>query len=85
MICNQAVKVVRLLDDYFIRNEDVRPSNIVISELPSNGYRVVMIDFGECTWREDESDEEWNRDKWCDDEEGSIWACDATQAEENRL
>lgn len=48
-ICDQAVKVIRLLDDYSIRNEDVRPSNVMVSPTSSESYRIVMLDFAQCS------------------------------------
>ena len=36
-------------------------------------YRIVMLDFGKCLERQpEESDAEWGRKKWCQDEEGAI-------------
>lgn len=73
-VCEEAVRIIGLLHDFFIRNEDVRPSNIMISRPASeNKYRIVMLDFGQCVLREpEESDEEWGRAKWKQDEEGAI-------------
>ena len=87
-VCEEAVRVVRLLDDFSIRNTDVRPSNIMVSrssaseknpeknsekEKKKKNYRVVMLDFGQCVARQpEESDAEWGRKKWCQDEEGAI-------------
>lgn len=79
-VCEEAVRIVRLLDDFSIRNKDVRPSNIMISRSASenfqgkkNKYRIVMLDFGQCVERQsEESDAEWGRQKWCQDEEGAI-------------
>lgn len=76
-VCEEAVRTVRLLDDFSIRNTDVRPSNIMVSRSAASGkekkYRIVMLDFGQCLERKpDESDAEWGREKWCQDEEGAI-------------
>ncbi|KAF7936232.1 uncharacterized protein EAE98_002451 [Botrytis deweyae] len=73
-ICHEAVRVVRLLDDHSILNEDVRPSNIMITRQPTQDkYRVVMLDFAQCTFREpEETDKQWGRKKWNQDEEGAI-------------
>lgn len=73
-ICHEAVRIVRLLDDYLILNEDVRPSNIMItSGSLQDKYRVVMMDFGHCVFREaGETDKKWGRRKWNQDEEGAI-------------
>lgn len=36
-------------------------------------YRVVMLDFAHCTFREpEETDKQWGRKKWNQDEEGAI-------------
>ncbi|KAF7950819.1 uncharacterized protein EAE97_002371 [Botrytis byssoidea] len=73
-ICNEAVRVIRLLDDYSILNEDVRPSNIMITRQPTQDkYRVVMLDFVHCIFRESgETNKQWGRRKWNQDEEGAI-------------
>lgn len=74
-ICDQAVRVVQLCNDREILNEDVRPSNFMVTPLPSenNAYRVVMLDFAYCRLRSPEdSDLEWGRSKWSQDEEGAI-------------
>ncbi|TGO25128.1 hypothetical protein BPAE_0087g00350 [Botrytis paeoniae] len=73
-ICHEAVRVVRLLDDYSILNEDVRPSNIMVTRQPTQDkYRVVMLDFAQCTFREpEETDKQWGSKKWNQDEEGAI-------------
>jgi serine/threonine protein kinase len=72
-ICHQAVQVVRLLDDYSILNRDVRPSNVMVTRSVPDKYRVVMLDFGQCIFRQPEdTDKQWGRRKWTMDEEGAI-------------
>jgi hypothetical protein len=72
-ICHQAIQVVRLLDDYSIRNEDVRPSNIMVMRSAPNKHRIVMLDFAQCVFRKPEdTDKQWGRLKWSRDEEGAI-------------
>ncbi|KAJ8060922.1 hypothetical protein OCU04_010002 [Sclerotinia nivalis] len=73
-ICHEAVRVVRLLDDYSILNKDVRPSNMMITGGSTrDNYRVVMLDFAQCVFRElEETDKQWGRKKWNQDEEGAI-------------
>jgi serine/threonine protein kinase len=74
-IVDQAIKIVDILSDQNILNKDVRSSNILAMKDKNyeSGYRVVMIDFAQCIFRrEDESDLEWGRAKWSQDEEGAI-------------
>ncbi|KAF5867474.1 uncharacterized protein Bfra_010448 [Botrytis fragariae] len=73
-ICHEAVRVVRLLDDYSILNEDVRPSNIMVTrQSTQDKYRIVMLDFAQCVFRDpEETDKQWGRKKWNQDEEGAI-------------
>ncbi|KAH8663736.1 hypothetical protein BGZ61DRAFT_462559 [Ilyonectria robusta] len=84
-IVDQAIKIVHVLGDNNILNTDVRPDNFVVvpkrriaqvmDEENSAEYRVFMIDFGQCRLRrEDESDAEWGRAKWIQDEEGAVGA-----------
>ena len=61
MICWEAVRVVRLVDDYEILNNDVRPGNVLVCHrlIPgswTNMYRVVMLDFGLSKLRSEEWD-----------------------------
>ncbi|KAJ4128920.1 hypothetical protein NW768_007444 [Fusarium equiseti] len=71
-IIDQAIRIVHILDDHEILNSDVRPDNFMV--VPKNDkYEVFMVDFGMCRCRgEDESDEEWGRVKWIQDEEGAV-------------
>jgi len=71
-IVDQAIQIVHILDDHGILNADVRPDNFII--VPKDDeYQVFMIDFGQCRFRrEDESDEQWGRAKWIQDEEGAV-------------
>ncbi|KAK7428880.1 hypothetical protein QQZ08_004650 [Neonectria magnoliae] len=73
-IVDQAIRIVHVLGDNNILNADVRPDNFVV--VPEDqAYRVFMIDFGQCRLRrEDESDAEWGRAKWIQDEEGAVGA-----------
>lgn len=73
-ICDQAIGVVRLCDEWEILNEDVRAANILVTPLPlENAYRVVMLDLAFCRLREsDELGVEWRRTKWEQNEEGAI-------------
>ncbi|KAF0636544.1 hypothetical protein FPSE5266_08061 [Fusarium pseudograminearum] len=70
-IFDQAIKIVDILGDHNILNKDVRLENFMVVPRP-NKYQVFMIDFGLCRFRgDDESDEEWGRDKWMEDEDGA--------------
>ncbi|KAH6867726.1 hypothetical protein B0T10DRAFT_502161 [Thelonectria olida] len=73
-IVDQAIRIVHVLGDNNILNADVRPDNFVV--VPKDqAYRVFMIDFGQCRLRrKDESDAEWGRAKWTQDEEGAVGA-----------
>ncbi|CAG7556345.1 unnamed protein product [Fusarium equiseti] len=71
-IVDQATRIVHILNDHEILNADVRPDNFIV--VPNDDkYEVFMIDFGQCRFRrEDESDEQWGRAKWIQDEEGAV-------------
>lgn len=71
-IVDQAIQIVHVLGDHDILNTDVRPDNFIV--VPKDDtYQVFMIDFGQCRFRrEDESDAEWGRAKWRQDEEGAV-------------
>ncbi|KAG9494727.1 hypothetical protein J7337_013866 [Fusarium musae] len=71
-IVDQAIQIVHVLGDHGILNADVRPDNFIV--VPKDDtYQVFMIDFGQCRFRrEDESDAEWGRAKWRQDEEGAV-------------
>jgi hypothetical protein len=74
-IIDQAIQTVHILSDHGILNEDVRTSNILVTQdaQGKDGYRVVMIDFALCRFLgKDESDSEWGRAKWRQDEEGAV-------------
>ncbi|KAL9107117.1 MAG: hypothetical protein Q9187_008471 [Circinaria calcarea] len=76
-ICDQAIRVVHSCNDRKILNEDVQPSNVMVTTQSQSqaekAYRVVILDFAQCRIREpEESDEEWGRAKWVQDEEGAI-------------
>jgi hypothetical protein len=72
-IIDQAIQNINLLSDNDILNEDVRGSNILVSPISNGVYRVCAIDFAECRFRDkSESDLEWGRAKWTQDEEGAV-------------
>lgn len=73
-ICDQAIGVVQLFDEWEILNEDVRAANVLVTPLPlENAYRVVMLDLAFCRLRHsDESSVEWRQTKTEENEEGAI-------------
>ncbi|AEO57530.1 hypothetical protein MYCTH_2109943 [Thermothelomyces thermophilus ATCC 42464] len=84
VVVEQAVKIARALGDYGVLNKDVRPNNFMVRPRrgshggdadggPSGEYRVFVIDFGQSRLhRDDESDLDWGRAKWRQDEEGAV-------------
>jgi hypothetical protein len=71
-----------VLGDNDILNTDVRPNNFIVSSRrdgmepegvgEGGGYQVFMLDFGQSrVRREDQSDFDWGRAKWRQDEEGA--------------
>ena len=74
-LVDQAIETVNIFGDHNILNEDVRPENIlaVTNSAYDCGYRAVMVDFGQCKFRDEhESDLDWARAKHTEDEEGEI-------------
>jgi len=74
-ICEKAVQVVNIVCDHNILNKDVRPDNMIVraDEGSNHDYEVFMIDFAFSRLREsNESDDEWRKAKWSQDEEGTI-------------
>lgn len=73
-LCDQAIGVVQLCDEWGILNEDVRAANFLVTPLPlENAYRVVMLDLAFCRLPDsDEFDVEWRRTKGEQNEEGTI-------------
>ncbi|KAL2683227.1 hypothetical protein Neosp_007695 [[Neocosmospora] mangrovei] len=72
-IVDEAIRITHVLGDNNILNSDVRPDNMMVVPLGNWKYRVCMIDFGHCrVRRDDESDHDWGRAKWNQDEEGAI-------------
>lgn len=75
-LVDEAIGIVHILSDYSILNQDVRPENFLVAPGKDGAApRVYMIDFGCCRFRrEDESDEDWGRDKNSRNEDGAIGA-----------
>jgi hypothetical protein len=74
-VVDEAIEIVHELSNHDVLNKDVRASNIVASPIgdKEHRYRVVMLDFAQCRFRgNDESDLDWGRAKWSQDEEGAI-------------
>ncbi|KAF4550678.1 Hypothetical protein D9617_16g014660 [Elsinoe fawcettii] len=69
-----AIRNVHKISDHDILNEDVRPSNIMVSlSHEAVEHRMVMLDFALCRFREPEqSDHEWGRAKHTQHEEGAV-------------
>lgn len=69
-IVDQAVEMARSLGNHGVLNKDVRPDNFIVSGRAGDGdslegFKVVMIDFGQSrVRRDDESDFDWGRTKW---------------------
>jgi hypothetical protein len=70
-IATSALEVVSALCDKEILNNDIRLDNFIVptSQL---GRPVVMIDFSQCIFRGEVSDEEWYDEKATEDEEGAV-------------
>ncbi|KAK3705245.1 hypothetical protein LTR37_013406 [Vermiconidia calcicola] len=61
-IVDRAVGSIHILSDHNMLNDDVRPSNVVIAQdaEAKDGYRIAMIDFAQCRFRDgEESDFDW--------------------------
>lgn len=75
-ICDEAIRIVRDMGDYDIRNEEVRPRNFIVRQYrDSQGaicFKPVPIDFRRCVFRKDEDDKNWWFMKALQDEEGAI-------------
>ncbi|KAG8742227.1 hypothetical protein FRC10_001773 [Ceratobasidium sp. 414] len=68
-IINEAISITNSYGDLGVINLDVRLGNFIVKPDRS----VVIIDFAQSRLRrEDEDDLEWIREKWAEDEEGSI-------------
>ncbi|KAJ5613778.1 hypothetical protein N7528_007432 [Penicillium herquei] len=64
-ICDQASRIVGRLDQLGVHNRDIHPGNFLVkidAEEPL-GFKVTMIDFGQCDFRDEYEDEEWDNMK----------------------
>jgi hypothetical protein len=74
-ICDEAIRVVNIVCDHNVLNKDVRLENMMVRQKKGSkkGYEVFMIDFALSRLRGgDETNDEWRRAKWSQDEEGAI-------------
>ena len=72
-ICEDAIRIVNLVGDRGILNEDVKSRNFIVQRRPENKFHVFMIDFALCNFREEYPDEtEWEMWKATQDEEGAV-------------
>lgn len=73
-IIEDAIRIVMLISERDIRNKDVKTRSFIIRRDPiTEKYDMKMIDFGECVFRgPGQSDEEWRKEKWSQDEEGAV-------------
>lgn len=71
-ICDDAIRVVNLIGDRDLRNDDVHPRNAIVRrDATIDKFKVFIIDFGHCVLRKPDNDElDWRHDKaWIDEED----------------
>ena len=77
-ICDRAVQIVHRISDHDILNEDIDIKNVMViprGKNAENAYRVVMLDFADCRFRQDyESDDEWAYEKRSLPDEAAVGA-----------
>jgi hypothetical protein len=73
-VCEEAIRISNRISDRDIRNEDIKTRSFIVRQNPvSMKYKVTMIDFGSCVFREpDQDDQDWREWKAMQDEEGAI-------------
>lgn len=72
-VCEEAIRILHVTSDHGILNDDVNTRNFIVQRNKQNEYRVFMIDFGLCSFREDFDDEaDWIKWKAITDEEGAV-------------
>ena len=73
-ICDETIRIINLISDHGILNEDVKPRNVLVRthvNLPE--YEIFVIDFAQCRFREvGQPEAAWRHEKWRQDEEGAI-------------
>lgn len=72
-ICEDAIRIVNLIGDLGILNEDVKTRSFIVRGDLRDGFKVAMIDFALCKFRQDyESVYNWDKWKSIQDEEGAV-------------
>lgn len=74
-ICEEAIQILDRIGDCGILNEDVNTRSFIVQEdkRTESGYKVFMIDFALCNFREDYADDvDWSEGKAIQDEEGAV-------------
>ncbi|OQE37805.1 hypothetical protein PENCOP_c009G00313 [Penicillium coprophilum] len=72
-ICVDAIRVVDVVDDNGILNEDVKARDFILKTRPENQFHVFMINFALCKFREEYQNEtEWEECKATSDEERAL-------------
>ncbi|KAL4895203.1 hypothetical protein BDV59DRAFT_160801 [Aspergillus ambiguus] len=72
-ICEEAIRVVHLIGDRGILNEDVKTRSFNVREEPGPKFKVFMLDFALCSFRHQYRDEaHWRESKAKHDEEGAV-------------
>lgn len=72
-ICEKAIRIVNIIGDREILNEDVKTRSFIVQGNPGKKFKVFMTDFGLCYFRREyEDDKEWRRSKSNQDDEGAI-------------
>ena len=74
VICDQAISVVHSIGKNGVCNEDLQIRNFIIRQNHDNaGYTVFLVDFGDCTFRNDVKDlDEFRERQAHQDEEGVV-------------
>lgn len=71
-IGEEAIRIVNVIGDRGILNEDVKRRNFIVQK-QEDVYKVFMIDFALCLFRNEfEDDAEWDQWKAMQDEEGAV-------------
>ncbi|KAJ5554959.1 hypothetical protein N7461_003429 [Penicillium sp. DV-2018c] len=72
-ICEDAIRIIHRISDLGILNDDVKTRNFIVREDMENAFKVTMIDFALCKFRQDYQDDyDWDKWKSIQDEEGAV-------------
>ncbi|PLN83094.1 hypothetical protein BDW42DRAFT_68395 [Aspergillus taichungensis] len=71
-VCEDAIRIINRIGDLGILNEDVKTRSFIVREDAGNGFKVTMIDFALCKFRQDYNDYNWDKWKSLQDEEGAV-------------